>query len=430
MTGSGDKSETAPHEVAPSAESPAGARRVGWPFIAVYAAAYTAMWMALLSPVLVGLALRVRAIDPDHATDSLSLVMGVGALMALFGNPFFGHLSDRTTSRFGMRRPWLIGGALGGAAGLAIVAQAGSVAQVLLGWCIAQLAYNALLAALVAILPDQVPSEQRGTVSGVVGVSLPLGMIAGTYLVQAVAGSMFAVFLVPAVIALVGAVGLAWVLPDRRLARSGRPRYGFDEFLGSFWINPVRFPDFAWAWASRFLLFAGLAVLMTYQGFYLIRQLGCPPADVPRLIFLSTLVQSVAVVISSVLGGHVSDLFDRRKIFVSVAALIYASGLLVIAFAADYSRFLVGMAITGVGQGVYLAVGLALVTDVLPDRETDAARNLGVFNIANAMPQSLAPAIAPAILALGGGNYTALFVVAAMCAAASALVIHPVRGSR
>jgi MFS family permease len=405
--------------------------RVGWPFVAAYAAAYTGMWMALLSPILVGLTLRARAIDAVHATGDLSLVMGVGALLALFGNPFFGHLSDRTTSRFGMRRPWLVGGALGGAVGLAIVAQASSVPQVLFGWCVAQLAYNAQLAALVAILPDQVPPRQRGMVSGIVGVSLPVGMVGGTCLVQAIADSTLAMFMAPAALAVASAACLAWVLPDRRLAPGQRPpRYGLREFLGSFWINPWRFPDFGWAWGSRFLLFAGVAVLMTYQGFYLIQHLGRAPAEVPRLVFLSTLVQSCAAMVSGVAGGGLSDAVGRRKPFVAGAALVYALALLVIAFAGSYAWFLLGMALTGAGQGMYLATNLALVTDVMPDREVHAARNLGILNIANVLPQSLMPAIAPGILFASGGSYTVLFVMAALPVALGAWAIRPVRGVR
>jgi MFS family permease len=403
---------------------------VGWPFIAIYGVAYTGLWMALLPPVLVGLAMRVRELDPAHATGSLSLVMGVGALLALFGNPFFGRLSDRTTSRFGMRRPWLIVGALGGAVGLALIATAVSIPQLLLGWCITQLAYNAELAALAAILADQVPASQRGTVSGIVGISLPLGMISGTFLVQALADSTLAAFMVPAVIALVSALILVWSLPDHRLAVAQRLRYGWREFLGSYWINPRRFPDFAWAWASRFLLFAGVAVLMTYQGYYLIHQLGCAPAEVPRRIFLSTLVQSSAVAIFSAAGGALSDFVGRRKAFVSGAALVYALALLVIAFATSYPWFLIGMAMTGIAQGVYLAADLALVTDVLPERETQAAGNLGIFNIANVLPQSLMPAIAPGILLISSGSYAVLFVVAAILVALSAWAILPVRGVR
>lgn len=429
MTVTDDQAEAAPHGF-PPAGAAWRARRVGGPFIAAYGFAYTGLWMALLPPILVGLAMRVREIAPAHATGSLSLVVGVGALLALFGNPFFGQLSDRTASRFGMRRPWLVAGALGGAAGLAMVAQAASVPQLLLGWCITQLAYNAQLAALAAILADQVPAAQRGTVSGVVGISLPLGMVGGTYLVEALASSTLAIFLVPAAIAVAGALALAWALPDQRLAAMQRPRYGWREFLGSFWVNPLRFPDFAWAWSSRFLLYAGVALLMTYQEFYLIHQLGCAPADVPRRIFLSTLVQSAAVAVASAVGGGLSDAIGRRKAFVCGAALVYALALLMIAFAASYGRFLAGMAITGLAQGVYLAADLALVTDVLPERETHAARNLGVFNIANVMPQSLMPALAPGILAASSGSFAALFVVAAILVALGAWAILPVRGVR
>ena len=405
-------------------------RRVGRPFMLVYGLAYTGVWMALLPPILVGLAMRVRAIDPVHAADSLSLVVGVGALVALFGNPFFGRLSDRTTSRYGMRRPWLIAGAVGGVAGLAVVAQATSVPQLLLGWCIAQLAYNAQLAVLAAILADQVPASQRGTVSGIVGISLPLGMVCGTFLVQVLVASTLAIFLVPAAIALACALVLAGVLRDHRLVPAQRPAYGWRGFLGSFWIDPLRFPDFAWVWSSRFLLYAGVAVLLTYQEFYLIRQLHCPSAEVPHRIFLSTLVQSGMVAVFGVLGGGLSDAVGRRKGFVSGAALVYALALLLIALATSYRWFLVGMAITGIAQGTYLAVDLALVTDVLPERETHAARNLGIFNIASVLPQLLMPAVAPGILAASGGSYAALFAVAAILAALGAWAILPVRGVR
>ncbi|WEN16497.1 MFS transporter [Rhodanobacter sp. AS-Z3] len=416
----------APAEEASSAEPGS----VGWGFVAAYAACYTGLWMALLSPILVGLTLRVRVIDPLHAAGSLSLVMSAGALLAMFGNPFFGQLSDRTTSRFGMRRPWLIVGALGGLVGLALVAQAVSIPQLLLGWCITQLAFNAQLAALVAILSDQVPRHQRGTVSGVVGISMPVGMVGGTFLVQMLADSTLAMFLVPGALAVVSALGLAWVLPDRTLPAGTHPRYALRDFLGSFWIRLWRFPDFGWAWSSRFLFFAGVSVLLTYQGFYLITQLGRAPAEVAHLILLSTLVQSGALVIFSGVVGRWSDAIGRRKVFVSTAALIYTLALLVIAFADSYGGFLLGMAISGAGQGMYQAVDLALVTDVLPQRETHAARNLGIFNIASVMPQSLVPALAPLILVASHGTYTALFVVAAGLVALGAWAIQPVRAVR
>jgi MFS family permease len=101
----------------------------------------------------------------------------------------------------------------------------------------------------------------------------------------------------------------------------------------------------------------------------------------------------------------------------------------VVALADDFAGFLIGVAIGGVGFGVYLAVDLALVADVLPDPD-HAAKDLGVFNIANALPYSLAPAVAPAILVMGNGSYSVLYAVAGVCALLGAAAILPVKGVR
>jgi hypothetical protein len=56
--------------------------------------------------------------------------------------------------------------------------------------------------------------------------------------------------------------------------------------------------------------------------------------------------------------------------------------------------------------------------------------DLGVFNMAGAVPFALAPAIAPLILALGGGSYGALYAVAGLCAIIGAFAILRVRRVR
>lgn len=115
--------DSSPEQV--SAEAPAPLRRVGPVFIATYAAAYFGTWMALLTPVVVALALRIAQIDAKGEAGALSLVLGVGAIFALIANPPIGKLSDRTRSRFGMRRPWLLAGVIVGVIGLLIIALAG-----------------------------------------------------------------------------------------------------------------------------------------------------------------------------------------------------------------------------------------------------------------------------------------------------------------
>ena len=405
------------------------AHRVGWGFITLYTAAYLGTCLVLIAPLLVTLALKVNSlVGIDQAPNSLALVTGTGALLAMVGNPFFGRMSDRTSSPLGMRRPWMIIGLVGGTLGVLIVALAPNVPVVLVGWCIAQLFFNALLAAMIAVLPDQVPTDQRGLVAGVLGICLPIASVSGTFLVQLFTGNQLAMFLVPCALGGVFILIFAITLKDRRLAKADKPAWSLREFASTFYVNPRKRQDFAWAFASRFLFVTAYAFLITYQAYYLLDKIGSAEADVPRQIFLGTLVQSTFVVLASLVGGKLSDWTGRRKIFVLIAAIIYGLALFAIAIASDFNAFLVGMAIGGLGFGAYVAVDLALVADVLPEKEK--AKDLGVMNIAGALPFSIAPAIAPVVLAIGGGSYGVLYAFAGFCAILGAIAILPVRSVR
>jgi MFS family permease len=410
-------------------ESPV-AHRVGWGFLSLYTLAFMSTNLVFLTPLLVTLPLRVDSlVGIKQAPNSLALVAGIGALVSMFGNPFFGRMSDRTSSRLGMRRPWMVIGLVGGTIGILIVAFAPNIAVVLVGWCIAQLFFNALLAALIAVLPDQVARAQRGLVSGVLGVCLPIASVSGTFLVKLFTGHPIATFLVPCATGGFFILLFAVALKDRRLAKSDRPAWSLREFASTFYVKPRTSPDFAWAFASRFMFLLAYALLTTYEAYFLLSKIGTSVADVPQQIFLGTLVQSVVIVAASLIAGKVSDRTRRRKIFVFTASIIYGLAMFAVAIASNFNGFLVGVAISGLGFGIYTAVDLALVADVLPSKD-NVAKDLGVFNIAGALPFSIAPAGAPAILAIGGGNYGVLYAFAGICAIIGALAILPVRGVR
>jgi MFS family permease len=385
--------------------------------------------LLFLPPLLVTLPLKINTlVGIKEAPNSLALVAGIGALVSMVANPFFGRMSDRTSSRLGMRRPWMVIGLVGGSLGILLLALAPNIPVVLAGWCIAQLFFNALLAAQVAVLPDQVQPAQRGLVSGVLGVCLPVAAVSGTFLVRLVSGNQLATFLVPCGIGGFFILLFAVALKDRRLAKAERPTWSLREFASTFYVAPRKSPDFAWAFASRFMFILAYAFLATYQAYYLLDKIGSAKADVPQQIFLGTLTNSVVVIAASLICGRLSDRTGRRKIFVFTASIVYGVAMFVIAIASTFNGFLVGMAIGGLGFGMYLAVDLALVADVLPDQDK-VAKDLGVLNIASALPFSIAPAIAPAILAIGKG-YGALYAVAGVCAVIGAVAVLRVRGVR
>ena len=184
--------------------------------------------------------------------------------------------------------------------------------MVLVGWCIAQLFFNAQQAALVAVLPDQVPAAQRGLVAGVLGVCVPIASASGTFLVQLFTGNLLAMFLVPCAIGGFFILLFAVTLNDRRLAKADRPTWSLREFASTFYVNPRKSPDFAWAFASRFLFVLAYAFLTTYQAYYLLDKIGSAEADVPRQIFLGILAQSVVLVACAPPGRRGAAPHGRR----------------------------------------------------------------------------------------------------------------------
>ena len=404
-------------------------RRVGKGFIALFTMAYLGNFLMVTPPAMVWIPLKVNSlVPPTERAGALGLILGVAAFVGGLLGPVFGKLSDRTTSRWGMRRPWILGGVAAALVGAVIMALAPNLPVLFVGFLVFAMV-NAESAALIGVLPDQVPIAQRGLVSGLLGMSLPLGMVGGTFLVQLVAGNFLLVFLLPTAVGSALVVLFALTLKDRRLDPSEKAAWSVRELVSTFWVNPRRNPAYGWAWWSRCLIVLAYAFLTAYQAYYLIEKLGSAAADVPNQIFLGTLLLAGLSILSSVVGGKLSDVTKRRKIFVMASAVIYGIALIVAASATNFSGFLLAMTIAGIGFGAYSAVDLALITDVLPS-QSNAAKDMGVFNLANTLPQSFAPAIAPIILAVASGSYTTLFIVAGAFAAISALLIIPVRKVR
>ena len=411
-------------------------------FVATYAFAYASLWLALLTPATITLALRVRQLVSGDPAHPISQVLFAGALVALISNPIFGALSDRTHSRFGRRKPYLVIGAIGGMAALALISVAASVRTLTLGWCFAQLAYNAVLSALVAIVADRIPASRRGTVVGVLGMCMPVGQISGTFLVQFFAPDLYLALLIPGGIGLVGVLALALSLsgaqpagavseapPASVLVSPVPPTSAGAEAVGTA-LEPGRNRDFAWAWASRMHFVVGSVFLQAYQPLLLLNMLRFDAADVPRLIFRATLVQAAMSVLWSIIAGRLSDRLGRRKPVAMVGSTLQGLGLWLVAIAPSYSALLFGVAVAGIGHGVYEGVNLALVTEVLPDRSGHAAKDLGLLNIANALPQVVAPLAAPVILDASHGNYTLLFLIAGSLPLIGAGLLAPLKRVR
>src|SRR4029079_4853708 len=108
--------------VLPGTVGPVPATRVRKAFIGTLALANLAVWMGFFTPIQLLLPEQLEDVAGDEGkVGALGLVTGVGALVAVIAPPLAGALSDRTTSRFGRRLPWLVGGTLLGAIALVVL---------------------------------------------------------------------------------------------------------------------------------------------------------------------------------------------------------------------------------------------------------------------------------------------------------------------
>ena len=372
---------------------------------------------------------QVAQMAPTNTAVVLGIGLGLTALLALVLAPIAGALSDRTTSRFGRRRPWIFFGAIISALALAIMIRAGNVVILFLGWGLFQIASNLILAVLNAIVPDHVPDTQRGTVSGIVGLSIPIGFIVGAILAAATLPAISYAILI--VIVLVALIPYALFLRDKVLPREYRASFNLWAFCKNFWINPRKHPDFSWAWFTRFLNVLGYYIGPSFLFLYLYNAVLGPHYTSEQV------KQAVATVLTSAtlvmfffvfIGGILSDRFQRRKIFVVIAGTIMALGLLIQGLFPIWAIVLVGACLVGLGSGIYTSVDMALITQVLPSAK-DRAKDLGVINIASTLPQALAPLLA-ALLISQFHSYPILFTTAALITMLSGILIQPVKSVR
>ncbi|WP_327702768.1 MFS transporter [Streptomyces decoyicus] len=399
--------------------------QVGRGWTAALSVANGAIWAGWYGPLQILLALQAAELAPPGTPKEsvLAWVTGTGAVVSMVSGPLFGALSDRTTSRFGRRTPWILAGVAGGAGAFVLLAGASTVPVMALGWCLVQLTLNAAFAALTAAVPDRVPHRQRGAVGGWLGAAQILGVLAGTGLATA-AGGVAAGYLACAGFAVLGTLPYVLLHRDPVLPAGRRPALSGRALLAGFWISPRRHPDLGWAWLTRFLINLGNALALLYLLYYLRDVLHRP--DPGGGVLVLTAVNGVTLLGTVVVGGFWSDRVGRRQPFVLWSGVIMTVATGLLAGWQTWAGALCAAALLGVGFGVFTSVDFALMTDVLP-AAAHRGKDLGVINIANSLPQVAAPALAaPLVHHLGG--YRMLYAVAAAVGLVGALLVRRIRG--
>jgi MFS family permease len=372
----------------------------------------------------------LQQFETARATVS-GVVSAVSVILIALIQPIVGVLSDRTRSRFGRRAPWILFGAVTGAALTVLAPLAPTLAVLAVLWIAVSLAFNVAQGPLNTTLADRIPEENRGRMSSAGGIG---NFVGGT--IGAVAASLlypilgYGVYVLYAVVVVIFFTMFVVILRDRSSVDMEVRKTGFRRTLAGF-VVPLKHRDFLWVWISRICLLFGYTVSSALS-FFMMQSYIHPAlsqteatAIIPYLALSSLPATMVAIAVV----GRISDRVGRRKPFIMAAGLLMAVAMIVPLLSPTLPALFVQTILTGLAFGIYLPVDQALFVEVLPDRLNSAGRDLGVAAIATNIGQALGPILAAQVVAITG-SYQLVWPLAAVLAGLAAFTILPVKGAR
>ena len=424
--------------------------------LSLYWVAIGYLWTSLGGLILPDMVIQL--VGREHEGYALGVLEAVGSLMAVIWQPIAGALSDRTHTRFGRRKPFIVIGTVGDVLFLIGLAASGSFGLVLIFYFLLQAASNTAQGPYQGLMPDVVPEPQRGTASGYFGVANVFGLLAGTVgsgWILAHAGRTAALMSIAALLVLT-MLPTILLIPDTAKRTAGQFK-GVREAIVTTFARPFRYPAFIWLMASRLLILLGLVGVQSFVFFYF-NNVFFHNDRMDTITASYTLLGLVifAAFVVSWPAARASDRIGRRP-FIFVGGLLGAVGVLMLTFShyqllptqllEPLARMLrvpplaaqatlVGVLI-GIGYGVFFSVDWAFIQDVIPQQE--AGLFMGFSNIATAGSGIIARLIGgflldpfnhgPKILGLPGG-FPVIFTIFSASLLIGALLIMKVPEAR
>lgn len=400
-------------------------------FMVLYTVANMVIGVGNITIATILLPEHIALFAPANQTSIFALILALGALAGVLTNPIVGMLSDRTTSRWGRRRPWYIAGGLLTVLDILLMTRAPSLLLLAIGFIILVIGINMQLVTLSTILPDQVPLRQRATISALAGgPGVLLGGLFGQILVAQVFKGIPAAYTSLAITIAIMVTLFLLVLREPSLPREYSQPLQLKKVSGM--LKPLGRQEFALVWAARCLIFLGYTTVVNFMFFFLQNAVHYatlfPGQTTAQGVSLFFAVNVASIILASVVGGILSDRLQRRKLFVIAASVIMAVGLLIYAFFPTWSMVLVGTVFLGGGFGIYVGVDLALASQVLP-AAADRGKDIGIINAAIFLPMVLSPLVAGLTLSLLH-SFLALFSVLAVGALIASVLIVPIKSVR
>lgn len=373
---------------------------------------------------------------PDAKKNTyLGLLTFVGLIIAMVVQPVTGALSDKWRSRFGRRRPLIVLGTLFDFVFLSILAWAGGLTWLFIGYIGLQFSSNIAHGPLQGLLPDRVPQSQLGVASSLKTfmdmLSLILAsLLAGRLLDPVTRDPALIMLVVMGLLAVAASITVFGVREEPSL--QGIEEQGIEERGQGGSIDPFRIDfrehsSYWWLIAERMLFLIGIYGLQVFAQYYLqdVLRVPDPPRQTGDLLAALTLTLVLLVLI----GGWLTDKYGARRIL-AIGTFIASGGMFLMLFATDMRGLIVFGSVLGAGIGLFLTSNWALANSLAPREE--AGKYLGLTNLATAGSAALSRLEGPALDWLNAAwpgawlGYKGLFIFGAVCIFLSILLLRKI----
>ncbi len=324
---------------------------------------------------------RIDQLDPQNLGLRLATLSLFGVVMAILVQPTVGVISDYTVSRWGRRKPYILIGTVLDVVFLVGIASSQTFVALLAFVVLLQVSSNFAQGPFQGYVPDLVPARQVGLASGLMGVMIVLGRIAGVG-IGSIGLAMGNVFFTAVALGAIELLTALIVIATVHEGTSAPPRtQPWLRVATSAWgLDILRERNILWLLLVR-LVFLG-AVTATQLGLpYFQRSHGMGEAEAGGILFLGTAVVGVMTAAAAVPGGRLSDRLGRKPLIYASCA-VAAVGMLGVALAPSPVLAIAAFVPFGLGVGTFLSVDWALMTDVIP-KET-SGRYMGILNAGTA----------------------------------------------
>lgn len=377
---------------------------------------------------------QIQNLDPAGKTQTLGVIYAITSVFSTLTTPVAGALSDRTRSRWGRRTPWIIVGGVVGGGAITLVPHMPNLVAITAVWLVAAVTLNAMQPAITTLVADRFSPTERGLAGGVVGGAMTAGVSFGTFFAGSLAGHLTVAYTALGIAIVIACGGFCLINPEPRVPLAPAVPFRTGAFLRGFWISPRKHPDFAWAFLGRFAVYMGYQAILTYLLYILQDHIGLSQMAANATIATMSIVTFVALVISALGSGVLSDRIGRRKPLVFLASVIMAAAVAMPLFVPTTQGMMAYALLIGLGYGAFMSVDLALMTQVLPAREVggeDATgKDLGILTTAVNVPQILSPVMAAGLLTATSNYYPLLFIVSGIFVLLGSFFVLPIKSVR